>query len=53
MKKKPCLKEINPEEYPGVYLGEPYKYDPRCGECVDCQNKCRIEERKLLRREKK
>lgn len=47
---KPCLKEINPEDYPGVYFGEPYKYDPSCGECCDCPNKCNIE-RKLKRRE--
>ncbi len=49
---KPCLKEINPEEHPGVYLGEPYKYDSNYGGCVDCPDKCNTE-RKLKRREKK
>ncbi len=48
---KPCLKEINPEEYPGIYFGEPYKYDPNYGGCIDCPNKCNTE-RKLKRREK-
>ena len=32
-----CLKEINPEEFPGVYLGIPGKYDPDYGACVDCE----------------
>jgi hypothetical protein len=32
-----CLKEVNPEEFPGVYLGTPGKYDPNWGACWDCE----------------
>ena len=49
MKNKPCLKEINPEDHPGVYLGKPYEYDPNYGGCIDCPNKCT--KPKLKRRE--
>lgn len=35
-KTKRCHKEINPEEYPGVYNSEPFVYDKNCGCCVDC-----------------
>ncbi len=31
-----CLKEINPKHFPGVYWGEPWKYDENIGCCVDC-----------------
>jgi hypothetical protein len=34
--RKRCLKEVNPEEHPGVYWGEPWKADENCGCCVSC-----------------
>lgn len=32
-----CLKEINPEVYPGVYFGKAFEFDKNCGECVECR----------------
>ena len=36
LEKLPCLKEINPEQWPGVYFGKPWKYDLTYGACHDC-----------------
>lgn len=36
-KGRKCLREINPEQFPGVYWGTPGEYDPDCGCCNDCQ----------------
>lgn len=44
--RKPCLKEVNPEDYPDVYTGEPWVFDPSCGECVDCHVEAELRERK-------
>ena len=45
---KKCMKEINPEEHPGVYFGKPFVYDPNWGACWMCQR----EERKRKERKR-
>jgi hypothetical protein len=32
-----CLKEINPEQFPGIYFGEPRQFDPNWYGCYLCQ----------------
>lgn len=47
-----CLKEINPEQYPGVFAGgDPWVYDENYGACVDCQRQFEDEEIRKLKQE--
>jgi hypothetical protein len=32
-----CLKEINPEDHPGIWIGTPYVYEEEMGECHQCE----------------
>jgi hypothetical protein len=32
-----CLREINPEEFPGIYWGTPGDFDLNVGCCVHCE----------------
>lgn len=32
-----CGKGVNPEQFPGVYWGEPWVFDKNRGTCLDCQ----------------
>lgn len=32
-----CLREVNPEQFPGVYWGAPGDFDLNVGCCVDCE----------------
>ena len=43
--RKPCLKEVNPEEYPGVFWGEPYVVDENCGCCISCHRELELLQR--------
>ncbi len=36
--KRRCLKEVNPEVYPGVFAGIPWEFDENWGACRDCQS---------------
>jgi len=48
-KGRKCLKEINPDEHPGVFAGgEPWVYDENWGSCVDCQRQFEAEEIRKL-----
>ncbi len=44
---KRCLKEINPIQFPGMYWGTPWRFQPYMGCCSDCQIEQRQAEMKL------
>jgi len=53
LKREPCLREINPEEFPGVFWGKPHEADEDCGCCVSCHTELdlirRLEELAIAR----
>lgn len=39
-----CLREVNPEMFPGVFFGKQHHYEENYGGCLDC---CWLETQKL------
>jgi hypothetical protein len=42
-----CLKEFNPEHFPGLYWGTPWEYRDFLGCCVDCQVEKRMKDERI------
>ena len=48
-----CMKEVNPEDHPGVYFGTPFVYDERdfgCDKLCPIREECKKKAPKLRRR---